>query len=341
MSEKYNWGIKPNALKISSNTDGNDIKDSPSLLSRSSQKNKYKSYSSDSYNSRLGGKSERDRDLPPRKYENNYILGANLHDRQPSYSNSEVTNSPYLKDSPYLTSNKKILYSDDYDGTGISNKSYTSKNLMFDTEELGKELDNLLDHIRTTRNNTSYGLFDKKYKYSKSYSYGNPSSNKDTYGSISSSQRVNSLGSNQDYKSYSSLSSKNKSYYSPSYLMNNDRDSKYGKSYIYIYIIIKIEFNMIIFQMLIFIINLFVLLLDSYTFGSSGSGSKKKTTDSPLRYYNEPLRTPKQSSYNSNLSSKINDDLYSLNNYNLNQSQALNLTNKSEALLQEHRAWLK
>jgi len=112
-------------------------------------------------------------------------------------------------------------------------------------------------------------------------------------------------------------------------------------SHIYIYIIIKIEFNMIIFQMLIFIINLFVLLLDSYTFGSSGSGSKKKTTDSPLRYYNEPLRTPKQSSYNSNLSSKINDDLYSLNNYNLNQSQALNLTNKSEALLQEHRAWLK
>lgn len=224
LSEKYNWGIKPNALKLSSNKNEEpSMKETSFLPSKSSLQNKYKSYSSDSYSSRLGGKN--DQELPPKKYENNYILGTNLHEGRSNYSNSETTSSPYLKDSPYLSSNKKILYGDDYDNISNPKKKYSNKNLMFDTEELGKELDNLLDHIRTTRNNTTYGLFDKKYKYSKSYSYGHSSLGKDFYNS----PRTNSVGNNQEYasKGYSSLSS-SKPYYSQSYLMNNDRDSKYG-----------------------------------------------------------------------------------------------------------------
>lgn len=198
-----------------------------SMKSNVSLKNKYKSYNSDSYSSRMNDK--RDIDIP-KKYENNYILGANLQDGKSSYSNSEATNSPYIKkDSSfrdsYLSNNKKILYGDDYDN--LNRKDYTNKNLIFDTEELGKELDSLLNHIRTTRNNTTYGLFDKKYKY-KSYSYDNPT-DKDDYSSSSLGQRMNTIG---DYTSnYSSLNNNN-SYYSQNYLMNNNRNSKfnnYGK----------------------------------------------------------------------------------------------------------------
>ena len=65
------------------------------------------------------------------------------------------------------------------------------------------------------------------------------------------------------------------------------------------------------------------------------------TSDSSLKYYDEPIHSKRPSYNTSEVSSKLNDDLYSLNNYNLNQSQALSLTNKSEALLQEHRTWLK
>jgi len=312
LSEKYNWGIKPNAMKFTSNKSEEPSMKEPSFhpSKKSSLQNKFKSYSSDSYSSRFGGKN--DQELPPRKYENNYILGTNIHERRSSYSNSEATSSPYLKDSPYLSSNKKILYGDDYDNISNPKKKYSSKNLMFDTEELGKELDNLLDHIRTTRNNTTYGLFDKKYKYSKSYSYGHSSLGKDPY----SSPGTNSVGGNQEYasKGYSSLSSSSKPYYSQSYLMNNDRDSKY----------------------------------DSYNYTPSGSGSgisfskMPYTTDSSLKYFDEPLHSTKRPSYNtSDIPPKLNDNLYSLNSYNLNQSQALSLTNKSEALLQEHRTWLK
>jgi len=232
LSEKYNWGIKPNTMKYAtSNNDeeqGMNMNDSPSSLkSKSSLQNKFKSYSYDSYNSRLNG-IKNDQELPPRKYENNYILGTNLHEGRSSYSNSEATSSPYLKDSPYLTNNKKILYGDDYDSTSNPKKMYSGKNLMFDTEELGKELDNLLDHIRTARNNSSYGLFDKKYKYSKSYSYSNSSTSKDTY----STPRINSIGNNQNYspKGYSSLNA-NKSYYPRNYIADSDRISKYGKLY--------------------------------------------------------------------------------------------------------------
>jgi len=67
---------------------------------------------------------------------------------------------------------------------------------------------------------------------------------------------------------------------------------------------------------------------------------KPYTTDSSLKYYGESRNSRKQSSFTTSgdLPPKLNDDLYSLNDYN---SQTLSLTNKSEALLQEHRTWLK
>jgi hypothetical protein len=191
---------------------------------------------------------------------------------------------------------------------------------MLDTEELGKELDSLLNHIRTTRNNTTYGLFDKKYKYTKSYSYGNPNEKEDFTSSSSFSRRMNSISGTQDYTpgGYSSLNTtdnnnNNNPYYSQSYLSSSDKNSKLDK-------------------------------FDSYNYTSSGNSIKfgtKSTTDSPLKYYDEPLNTSKSSNYTPEKSSKLNDDLFSSKNYNIDQSQAISLSNKSEALLQEHREWLK
>lgn len=233
LSEKYNWRIKPNTLKYNENDD-QDIRDTESKMAMKS--NKYKSYSMDSYGSKLNDKN--DLDLP-KKYENNYIFGANVQNGRSTYNNSEVTNSPYLRKETsyhdsYLSNNKKILYGDDYDN--LNKKDYGSKNFMLDTEELGKELDSLLNHIRTTRNNTTYGLFDKKYKYTKSYSYGNPNEKEDFTSSSSFSRRMNSISGTQDYTpgGYSSLNTtdnnnNNNPYYSQSYLSSSDKNSKLDK----------------------------------------------------------------------------------------------------------------